>query len=187
MILLESLVPPELRTEGLHVLMVGGWIFVCGVASVGITALAARFVRGRDSGVFWADVATALFIVGLIAGWMVAVQLWATYRFGSFDLDAVPVASLWPLVALIAVIQLLLLRRAGTYGWRAGVAVAAIALALLSLDTALSVVGALEDGSISTPGLVVGAIAVAALCSLIGWMLILVRGRRRSMGTNLHS
>lgn len=182
MIIFEQLLPGDFRTEALHVVNVAASVFVWGATSSGIVAGAAWLIRGHARALRRADAIWAIIALATIAGWTIGLQLWAIDRFGRIDLDMIPVARLWPAVAILAVVELLPLRNARMVGWSLGVVLAVGAIALLALELLSSIVGALPDGSVSPWGLVVGALAILQVSALALWFLSILRERRSEGG-----
>jgi len=174
----ESLLPPGLRTEVVHLAAIGGWMIVWGMLSLGVVALAARFVFAIRVRVARRDVVLAAVAVLLLAGWQMALMAWLISKFGLIELDALtPFAWLWPAVVLVSVALSAIARVVHRDVFTVVLAFAAVSIVALALETASSIAGALEDGRVSPNGMVVGVLTVLQVAVLGSWLVVQARER----------
>jgi hypothetical protein len=176
---LEHLLLPEADAADLtHGVALGIAVAAWGVLSLGVLAGAARAILGRAAVMKRRDVLVAGVLLVLLAGWTAGLHAWVVGVAGYVELDLIARTTyVWPLVVVLATVAL-----AGARFTRGAVTVgvlALVALALLAItiETIRNAFGAIADGDVSGAGVVVGVISVAQIAVLAAWFASTVRNR----------
>jgi len=151
-----------------------GW----GVLSLGMLAAAARRILGRAASLRRRDVLVAAVLLVLLAGWTTSLHAWVVGVAGYVELDLISRSTyVWPLVVVLATVAL-----AGARFTRGAVTVGVLALVALSIsaisvETIRNALGAVADGDVSGAGVAVGLLSVVQIVVLLIWFAATVRGR----------
>jgi len=153
-----------------------GW----GVLSLGALAAAARLILGRAASLGRRDVLVAAVLFVLLAGWTTSLHAWVVGVAGYVELGLIARSTyVWPLVLVLATVALVGIRFTRGTVTVAVLALVALAISAIIVETLLNAVGAVADGDVSGAGVAVGILSVAQIAVLVIWFAGTVRARYR--------
>ncbi len=174
------LVPAGDAADLTHGVALGIAMAAWGVLSLGVLATAARRILGRGASLARRDVLVAAVLLILLAGWTTALHAWVVGVAGYVELDLIARSTyVWPLVVVIATVALVgvrFTRGAVTVGI---LALVALSIAAISVETIRNALGAVADGDVSGAGVAVGVLSIAQIVVLLTWFAATVRRRYR--------
>jgi len=168
---LEHLLLPEADAADLtHGVALGIAMAAWGVVSLGVLAAAARGILGRAVVLGRRDVVVAGVLLLLLAGWTTGLHAWVVGVAGYVELDLIARSTyVWPLVVVLATVALVGVRFTRGVVTVAVLALVALAISSISVETILNTLGAVADGDVSGAGFAVGLLSAAQIVVLALW------------------